>query len=79
MFNFYNFVLLYFLIFANMKDTEWFKKREILTKDLVSEMLGVSCRTVDNYIKRNNLPVHKPAGESPYFLFSEVYEWIKKG
>ena len=59
------------------KPIKYFLDLEILRKVEVCEMIGCSLRTIDNYVKKG-LPIHKPTNAAPYYLASEVYEWIKR-
>lgn len=58
------------------KPIKYFLDLEILRKIEVCEMIGCSERTLYNYIKKG-LPVHKIREGAPYFLASEIYNWIK--
>jgi len=58
------------------KPLKYFLDLEILRKIEVCEMIGCSERTLYNYIKKG-MPIHKIKGATPYFLASEIYNWIK--
>jgi len=58
------------------KPIKYFLDLEILRKVEVCEMIGCSLRTIDNYVKKG-LPIHKPTNAAPYYLASEVYDWIQ--
>ena len=41
-------------------------------------MIGCSLRTLHNYVKFKGLPIHRAQGANPYFLASEIMNWIKE-
>lgn len=50
---------------------------DLMNKRQVAQMLGKSCRTIDNWRKNYGLPAYK-LGHSVYFKRSEVLAFMKK-
>ena len=45
----------------------------------VADMIGCHINSVNNYVKRQGLPIRREKGMHPYFLASQVLDWIKQG
>ena len=55
----------------------YFERLERLRKKEVAEMLGVSIKTVYNYVKNLGLPICRQEGKFPHFLASEINKWLE--
>lgn len=52
-------------------------QKEYLTASEAAQFLGVSPVTIWRYVKRSNLPNHKPKDGRSYYIKSELINWLK--
>ncbi|WP_262328506.1 helix-turn-helix transcriptional regulator [Carboxylicivirga litoralis] len=45
----------------------------------LSELLGVSIKTIYGKVYNRQIPYYKPGGKTLMFKMSEIQEWIKSG
>jgi len=61
-----------------MYSLNYLKKYEILSQVEVCAMLGITRTSLWRYTKTRGLPVHKPQGARPFYLKTEVLNWLKE-
>ena len=49
---------------------------ELITKDRAAEILGVSIRSLENYVKDGLMPAPKPLGRRLYWHSDDFYGWL---
>jgi phage terminase Nu1 subunit (DNA packaging protein) len=62
-----------------IKNYKKYLDKEIIRKAEVADMIGCHINSVNNYVKRQGLPIRREKGMHPYFLASQVLDWIKQG
>ena len=53
-------------------------QKEYLTANEAAQFLGVSPVTIWRYVKKANLPYHKPKDGRAYYIKSEIVKWLEK-
>jgi len=57
---------------------EKYLNKQMIRKADVADMIGCHINSVNNYVKRQGLPIHRKEGMHPYFIPKEVKAWIEE-